>query len=120
MSVFNDNITNDISDTEKVRIWITNEVIEYFNYLHSHINSDKYWKSVDMNNTHDMTRAIHMCLARRWVESIHEGYLRNMGVAYTRTDVKKKIGKNQFVVNIGFLFDPTTAYEDVEIKNLEI
>ena len=120
MSIFSNNIVNDISNTEKVRIWITNEVIEYFNYLHSHINSDKYWKFVDVDNAHDVTRVIHMHLARRWVESIHGGYLRNMGVAYTVTDVKKEDRKNQFVVNIGFLFDPTTAYEDVEIKNLEI
>ena len=125
MSIFNNNIVNDISAAEKVRYWITDEVTDYFDELHSaHLYSEDYLNTV--YDAYDITDSIHRSLASRWVESMQHGYLKELGVTSTITDVKKKRGQNQFCVIVRFSFvdEPmlslNPSYDAVEIKNLAI
>lgn len=122
MSVFNDNITNDLSRTEKIRCWFRDRILERFaDYSLQYRDTSDHWK-IFTDNYH-IIDLIHKDLANLWVNEYHNELV-EMGVLSTRTDVRKKIGGNKFRVIIKFATDEKMLVDDddpeVEVKDLKI
>lgn len=126
MSIFDDNISNDLSKTEKIRCWFTDRVNEAFQMYSGDYEMYKniYWYS----NGAAISK-IHGDLVYMWTVCF-DSELKDMGVYSTRTDVVQKIGKNRFKVVINFCTIPEEEismdvahrdlYESVEIKDLKV
>ena len=122
MSIFNDNITNDLSRTEKIRCWFRDRILEQFaDYSLQYRDTSEHWK-IFTDNYH-ITDLIHKDLVNLWVNKYHSELV-EMGVLSTRTDVRKKIGGNKFRVIIKFATDEKMLVDDddpeVEVKDLKI
>lgn len=109
MSVFSDNITNDLSNTEKIRVWFRDRVLEQF-YCYSieYKNIDEY---IFQPNYH-ITSQFYRDFATLWAKQ-YKNELDSMGVFSTITDVKQKIYKNKFKVIVRFSQDPEESFYDV-------
>jgi len=121
MSVFNDNITNDLSQTEKIRCWFRDRILEQFaNYSLQYRDTSDHWKI--FTDDYHITELIHKDLVNLWVNEYYRELV-EMGVFSTRTDVKKKLGCNKFRVIIKFADEKRLVDDDdpeVEVKDLKI
>jgi hypothetical protein len=122
MSIFNDNITNDLSRTEKIRCWFRDRILEQFaEYSLQYRDTSDHWKI--FTDDYHITDLIYKDLANLWVNTYHRELV-EMGVLSTRTDVRKKIGGNKFRVNIKLAIDEKILMDDddleVEVKDLKI
>lgn len=121
MSIFNDNITNDLSQTEKIRCWFRDRILELFaDYSLQYRDTSEHWK-IFTDNYH-IIDLIHKDLVNLWV-NIYYHKLGEMGIRSTRTDVKKKIGCNKFRVIVKFTTEARPIVDDdpeVEVKDLKI
>ena len=122
MSIFNDNITNDLSQTEKIRCWFRDHILEQFaKYSLQYRDTSEHWKI--FTDSYRITSIIHHDLANLWVKEYHNELV-EMGVFRTRTDVRKESGKNKFCVNIKFTDNEKLSIDDddpeVEVKDLKI
>jgi len=122
MSLFNDNITNDLSQTEKIRCWFRDRILEQFaDYSLQYRDTSEHWKIFTEN--YHIIDLIHKDLVNLWVNEYHNELV-EMGVLSTRTDVRKKIGGNKFRVIIKFATDEKMLVDDddpeVEVKDLKI
>jgi len=122
MSVFNDNITNDLSRIEKIRCWFRDRVLEQFaKYSLQYRDTSEHWKI--FTDSYRITSIIHQDLANLWVNEYHSE-LTKMGVGSTITDVRKKLGGNKFRVIIKFAANEKMLADDddpeVEVKDLKI
>lgn len=126
MSLFDDNISNELSKTEKIRCWFIDRVNEAFQRYSGDYEMYKniYWYSHSA-----ATSKIHGDLVYLWTVRF-DSELMDMGVHFTRTDVSQKIGVNRFKVVINFCTTPKEEtpmdvarrdlYESVEIKDLKV
>ena len=124
MSIFNNNITNDLSRTEKIRCWFRDRILEQFTeYGPVYGSVSERWKI--FADDYHIIDLIHRDFVNMWTGQYHNELV-GMGVFSTRTDVKKKIGRNKFRVIIHFSLSPDDHgvmlddYEEVEVKDLKI
>ena len=110
MSVFSDNITNDLSKTEMIRIWFLKQIgeqIEDWKIEYNGVSEYIFLQNYQLFNI------LHTDIVDRWLKRCWED-LRIMGVVSTITDVKQKIDKNKFKVVVNFLQQGNTDYDIVE------
>ena len=128
MSIFDDNITSEISQIEKIRYWFRERILEQFaEYNNMHQVSPGFWDVYIADDSY-ITDFIHRDLASMWVKQ-YRNELREMGVYSTLTNVKKKIGVNKFRVIVRFTVndrepsimfpDDDFNYDEVEVKDLK-
>lgn len=121
MSIFNNNITNNLSQTEKIRCWFRDRILEQFaDYSLQYRDTSEHWKIFTEN--YHITDLIHKDLVNLWV-NIYYPNLNEMGVWSTRTNVKKKLGCNKFGVIVKFTTEARPVADDdpeVEVKDLKI
>lgn len=128
MSIFNDNITSEISQIEKIRYWFRERILERFEaYNNMHQTSPKFWDVYSLSDDGYVTDLIHRDLATMWVKQC-DNELHKMGVFSTCTIVKKKIGINKFCIKVRFVLNESPSimfpvddlkYGEVEVKDLK-
>ena len=125
MSIFNDNITSEISQIEKIRCWFRERIFEQF-AEYNNIRQISPEFCVNSANDEYITSRIHRDLATMWVIQ-YKSELRKMGVYNTRTNVKKMIGVNKFRVIVQFTTNDREQsimfsdknYDEIEVRDLK-
>jgi len=110
MSVFSDNIINDLSKTEMIRIWFLERIGEQIEHWKIEYNGAP--EHIFLQN-YQLFDILYRNLADLWLERYWKD-LGTMDVASTITDVKQKIDKNKFKVIVKFLQRGNTDYDIVE------
>ena len=110
MSVFNDNITNDLSKTEKIRGWFLKRIGEQIeDWKIEYKGAPEY---VFLQN-YQLTDTLYRNMADRWLDHYWKD-LAIMGVSDTITDVKQKIDRNKFKVIVKIIQKGNVDYDIVE------
>ena len=128
MSVFSNNIINDISQTEKIRYWFKKRIFKRFEEYGFKNKNNQYifdYRNIFENPNRYRNRIlsyIYHDLVNLWAVTYRDE-LWAMGVNSTRTIVNKKKGQNDFCVIVKF--SPNIDHiedtdDEVEINNLKI
>lgn len=123
MSLFDDNISNELSKTEKIRYWFTERVKEQFeSYKGSRYMFDLIYPRA--RTRMDATTRIHHDLTYLF-EQVYVSECREMGIYHVHTRVSHNlfVNKNVFKVIIGYALSPypkRDEYETIKLCDLNI
>lgn len=110
MSVFNDNITNDLSKTEKIRGWFLKRIGEQIEDWKIEYNGAPEY--VFLQN-YQLTHMLYRSMVDRWLVRYWNDLV-IMGVSSTITDVRQKIDRNKFKVIVKIMQKDNVDYDIVE------